>query len=119
MKCGVCTKTVYATEVLKADGLCYHRGCFRCTQCKCTLKPANFTALDGSIYCKPHFKQLLYIQFAPLLLVFDPQWVCVYLYMITQLIDDDQAARRADMTLVRSRASKQPTKSAPVPLLWG
>jgi len=58
MKCAVCEKTVYPTEVIKADDKCYHKACFRCKQCNSTLNAGNFSALDGTIYCKPHFKQL-------------------------------------------------------------
>eukprot|EP00794_Sanderia_malayensis_P016945 gene16945-18652_t len=57
-KCDVCGKTVYPMEKLEADGHIYHKFCFKCTECKNTLRLGNFAALSGKIYCKPHFKQL-------------------------------------------------------------
>merc|ERR1712096_238665 len=33
-------------------------GCFRCFHCKNTLTLTNFAMIDGTSYCKPHFKQL-------------------------------------------------------------
>eukprot|EP00911_Craspedida_sp_UC1_P001613 UC1_evm1s1222 len=32
--------------------------CFRCAECKRTVALGSYAALDGKIYCKPHFKQL-------------------------------------------------------------
>ena len=40
------------------EGKYYHKGCFKCSYCKVTLKPGNYTAIDGKTYCKPHFIQL-------------------------------------------------------------
>ena len=37
-KCCVCEKTVYAMEKIEADKKVYHKLCFKCTSCNCTLK---------------------------------------------------------------------------------
>ena len=37
-KCCVCEKTVYAMEKIEADKKIYHKLCFKCTSCNCTLK---------------------------------------------------------------------------------
>lgn len=37
-KCKACDKTVYLVEQLTADGVVYHKACFRCNHCKGTLK---------------------------------------------------------------------------------
>ncbi|XP_065051037.1 serine/arginine repetitive matrix protein 2-like [Rhopilema esculentum] len=57
-KCNSCGKTVYPMEKLEADGRMFHKFCFKCTECKNTLRLGNYAALSGKIYCKPHFKQL-------------------------------------------------------------
>ncbi|CAM6018217.1 unnamed protein product [Sphagnum balticum] len=58
-KCKACDKTVYLVEQLTADGVIYHKSCFRCNHCKGTLKLGNYASLEGVLYCKPHFEQLL------------------------------------------------------------
>jgi cysteine/glycine-rich protein len=40
------------------EGEFYHKSCFRCTHGGCFLSPSSYAALDGFIYCKPHFSQL-------------------------------------------------------------
>ena len=45
-------------EKLDADGKVYHKGCFKCCQCKKTIGLGGYASLEGQIYCKPHFKQL-------------------------------------------------------------
>ncbi|PKI65335.1 hypothetical protein CRG98_014299 [Punica granatum] len=80
-KCKACTKTVHFIELVSADGVPYHKTCFRCSHCNgllaltvegesyhkscfrcshggCFLTPSNYAALDGILYCKPHFAQL-------------------------------------------------------------
>nr|GMC63903.1 LIM domain-containing protein WLIM2b-like [Ipomoea batatas] len=57
-KCKACEKTVYPVELLSADGINYHKSCFRCTHCKGTLKLSNYSSMEGVLYCKPHFEQL-------------------------------------------------------------
>ncbi|CAF0733293.1 unnamed protein product [Rotaria sordida] len=61
-KCAVCGKTVYATEKIMVNSKAYHKPCFRCEHCKSVLKPGNFTANDGKIYCKTHYMQLFKIK---------------------------------------------------------
>ena len=56
--CIVCTKAVYALEKLEADGNTYHKKCFRCAHCNNAVSLGGYAALQGKIYCKPHFKQL-------------------------------------------------------------
>nr|GEZ94873.1 LIM domain-containing protein WLIM2b-like [Tanacetum cinerariifolium]GEZ95288.1 LIM domain-containing protein WLIM2b-like [Tanacetum cinerariifolium] len=57
-KCAVCKKTVYPLEKVTVEGEFYHKACFRCTQGGCFLTPSNYAALDGNLFCKPHFSQL-------------------------------------------------------------
>ncbi|KAI3828823.1 hypothetical protein L1987_02933 [Smallanthus sonchifolius] len=57
-KCAVCKKTVYPLEKVTVEGEFYHKGCFRCTQGGCFLTPSNYAALEGNLFCKPHFSQL-------------------------------------------------------------
>ncbi|PKA55086.1 Pollen-specific protein SF3 [Apostasia shenzhenica] len=57
-KCKVCEKTVYLMDQLTADGIIYHKSCFRCNHCKGTLKLSNYSSMEGVLYCKPHFEQL-------------------------------------------------------------
>eukprot|EP00163_Fabomonas_tropica_P015594 TRINITY_DN2840_c0_g1_i8.p1 TRINITY_DN2840_c0_g1~~TRINITY_DN2840_c0_g1_i8.p1 ORF type:complete len:217 (+),score=66.79 TRINITY_DN2840_c0_g1_i8:393-1043(+) len=49
-------------ERLAADGQVWHKTCFRCLECKSVLKLGNFAALNGKLYCKPHFKQLFKVE---------------------------------------------------------
>ncbi|XP_058099537.1 LIM domain-containing protein WLIM2b-like isoform X1 [Magnolia sinica] len=57
-KCKACDKTVYVVDQLSADGVAYHKACFKCNHCKGTLKLSNYSSLEGVLYCKPHFEQL-------------------------------------------------------------
>ncbi|EDQ93070.1 uncharacterized protein MONBRDRAFT_13898, partial [Monosiga brevicollis MX1] len=57
-KCLVCTRPVYAMEKVEADGMLFHKWCFRCAECNCKVNTGNYAALEGKIYCKAHFKQL-------------------------------------------------------------
>jgi hypothetical protein len=53
-------------EKLSAEGLFFHRGCFRCNYCNCQLKLGNYAyskgeaGQKGKFFCKAHFKQLFY-----------------------------------------------------------
>lgn len=40
------------------EGEFYHKSCFRCAHGGCFLTPSTYAALDGYLYCKPHFSQL-------------------------------------------------------------
>ncbi|GAB2290993.1 LIM domain-containing protein [Dionaea muscipula] len=57
-KCKACDKTVYFVDLLSADGITYHKYCFKCSHCKGTLVMSNYSSMDGVLYCKPHFEQL-------------------------------------------------------------
>ncbi|XP_014507933.1 LIM domain-containing protein WLIM2a-like [Vigna radiata var. radiata] len=57
-KCTKCKKTVYPLEKLTVEGEFYHKSCFRCAHGGCFLTPSTYAALDGYLYCKPHFSQL-------------------------------------------------------------
>jgi len=57
-RCEVCRGRVYPTDKTSVEGKLFHRACFRCAHCKGVLRLGNFAALNGSYYCKPHFKQL-------------------------------------------------------------
>ncbi|KAL6556374.1 hypothetical protein OROGR_005662 [Orobanche gracilis] len=69
-KCDVCTKTVYPLEkpldhseqpselIVTVEEKFYHKSCFRCAHGGCNLTTSNYAALDGILYCKPHFAQL-------------------------------------------------------------
>ncbi|KAL7238847.1 hypothetical protein ACSBR2_004862 [Camellia fascicularis] len=57
-KCKACDKTVYVVDLLTADGITYHKSCFKCSHCKGTLVMSNYSSMDGVLYCKTHFEQL-------------------------------------------------------------
>jgi hypothetical protein len=57
-KCCVCEKTVYAMEKIEADKKVYHKLCFKCTSCSCTLKLGNYSSIKQTLYCTPHYIQL-------------------------------------------------------------
>ncbi|KAF7810254.1 LIM domain-containing protein WLIM2b-like [Senna tora] len=57
-KCSSCKKTVYPLEKVTVEGEFYHKSCFRCAHGGCFISPSNYAALDGFLYCKPHFAQL-------------------------------------------------------------
>ncbi|KAJ8642851.1 hypothetical protein MRB53_004599 [Persea americana] len=57
-KCKACDKTVYVVDLLSADGVPYHKTCFKCSHCRGQLVISNYSSLDGVLYCKPHFEQL-------------------------------------------------------------
>ncbi|CAM8889151.1 unnamed protein product [Rhodiola kirilowii] len=57
-KCKACAKTVYVVDLLSADGIPYHKACFKCSHCTSTLKLSNYSSMEGVVYCKPHFEQL-------------------------------------------------------------
>uniref|UniRef100_A0A3Q7F575 LIM zinc-binding domain-containing protein n=1 Tax=Solanum lycopersicum TaxID=4081 RepID=A0A3Q7F575_SOLLC len=47
-KCSACDKTVYFVDLLSADGVTYHKSCFKCSHCKGTLvtrAPSKLSAL--------------------------------------------------------------------------
>eukprot|EP01120_Amphizonella_sp_Union-15-10_P015923 TRINITY_DN827_c0_g1_i1.p1 TRINITY_DN827_c0_g1~~TRINITY_DN827_c0_g1_i1.p1 ORF type:complete len:1002 (+),score=324.37 TRINITY_DN827_c0_g1_i1:84-3089(+) len=57
-KCVVCGKAAYNMEKISVEGVTFHKTCFKCAECKATLKLGNYASLKGKYFCKPHFKQL-------------------------------------------------------------
>uniref|UniRef100_A0A9J8BZQ6 F-actin monooxygenase n=1 Tax=Cyprinus carpio carpio TaxID=630221 RepID=A0A9J8BZQ6_CYPCA len=57
--CHFCKKRVYIMERLSAEGYFFHRECFRCNICGCTLRLGGhaFDSNQGAFYCKLHFSQ--------------------------------------------------------------
>ncbi|XP_073687717.1 F-actin-monooxygenase mical2b-like, partial [Garra rufa] len=57
--CHFCKKRVYIMERLSAEGYFFHRECFRCSICGCTLRLGGhaFDSNQGTFYCKMHFSQ--------------------------------------------------------------
>lgn len=56
-KCVVCTQTVYPSERLSVEGKIFHKPCFKCAECKSTLRAGSYAAIEGVYYCKPHYAQ--------------------------------------------------------------
>ncbi|XP_021735767.1 LIM domain-containing protein WLIM2b-like [Chenopodium quinoa] len=56
-KCKACDKTVYVVDMVTADGVLYHKTCFKCSHCNGRLMTGRFSSLDGVLYCMPHFEQ--------------------------------------------------------------
>ncbi|XP_062025703.1 LIM domain-containing protein WLIM2b-like [Rosa rugosa] len=57
-KCKACDKTVHFIEQVSADGVPYHKTCFKCSHCNGQLSMSSYSAMEGVLYCKPHFEQL-------------------------------------------------------------
>uniref|UniRef100_A0A1A8L580 Microtubule associated monoxygenase, calponin and LIM domain containing 2b n=2 Tax=Nothobranchius pienaari TaxID=704102 RepID=A0A1A8L580_9TELE len=57
--CHFCTKRVYVMERLSAEGFFFHRECFRCDVCNCTLRLGghSFDSQEVKFYCKMHYAQ--------------------------------------------------------------
>ncbi|XP_056134215.1 F-actin-monooxygenase MICAL2 isoform X2 [Lampris incognitus] len=58
-KCHVCERRVYVVERICAEGLYFHRECFRCDTCGSALRQGAqaFDSEQGKLYCKLHFAQ--------------------------------------------------------------
>uniref|UniRef100_A0A3P9HIP1 F-actin monooxygenase n=1 Tax=Oryzias latipes TaxID=8090 RepID=A0A3P9HIP1_ORYLA len=58
-KCHSCKKRVYMIERVRAEGLCFHRECFRCSICSSPLPQGLhvFNPDNEKLYCRPHFDQ--------------------------------------------------------------
>uniref|UniRef100_A0A3B5LVK8 F-actin monooxygenase n=1 Tax=Xiphophorus couchianus TaxID=32473 RepID=A0A3B5LVK8_9TELE len=62
-KCYSCSKRVYMVERVCAEGFYFHRECFRCSTCNCSLPQGAhaFNSEEGTclwkLYCKLHFHQ--------------------------------------------------------------
>lgn len=57
-KCGVCEKTVYATERISVGDKVLHKNCLKCKHCNKILSTGTCASMNEVYYCKPHFKQL-------------------------------------------------------------
>ncbi|XP_053283548.1 F-actin-monooxygenase mical2b isoform X2 [Pleuronectes platessa] len=58
-KCHSCERRVYMVERVSAEGLFFHRECFRCSTCSSALRQGAhaFDSEQGKLYCKLHFDQ--------------------------------------------------------------
>ncbi|XP_056269161.1 F-actin-monooxygenase mical2b isoform X3 [Pseudoliparis swirei] len=58
-KCHSCERRVYMVERVCAEGLHFHRECFRCSTCSSALRQGAhaFDSEQGKLYCKLHFDQ--------------------------------------------------------------
>ncbi len=45
-------------DQIKVENVTYHKACFRCRECNRMLSAGNYASSYGSLFCKPHFKQL-------------------------------------------------------------
>ncbi|XP_054632650.1 F-actin-monooxygenase mical2b isoform X2 [Dunckerocampus dactyliophorus] len=57
--CHFCAKRVYVMERLSAEGYFFHRECFRCDVCNCTLRLGGYTfdSHEAKFYCRMHYAQ--------------------------------------------------------------
>ncbi|XP_070185569.1 PDZ and LIM domain protein 3-like isoform X3 [Littorina saxatilis] len=56
MRCGGCD--MLATGVIvKANGVPYHMGCFKCESCSMNLKQKGYFVIEGKLYCETHAKR--------------------------------------------------------------
>jgi len=56
--CAKCEKTVYPLEMVQACEKSFHKQCFRCKHCDMVISLKNFAAIEGEVYCKPHYLEL-------------------------------------------------------------
>jgi len=47
-KCKTCDKTVHFIDLLTADGVSYHKTCFKCSHCKGTLSVRMHALINSS-----------------------------------------------------------------------
>ena len=50
-KCPACDKTAYAAEAVDVDGAKWHKGCFRCAECRCSLSLMTVVQCEGKLWC--------------------------------------------------------------------
>jgi len=55
--CEACHKRVYAMDEKRVEGLLFHKTCFKCTACGCTLS-GNFGKSELGFFCLTHFHQI-------------------------------------------------------------
>ena len=65
--CFFCKRRVYLMERLSAEGHFFHRECFLCENCGCTLRLGSYSYIPptspgekGHFLCHLHYDQLLY-----------------------------------------------------------
>ncbi|KAG7482965.1 F-actin-monooxygenase MICAL2 isoform X4 [Solea senegalensis] len=58
-RCHSCQRRVYMVERVCAEGLFFHRECFRCSTCNSALRQGAhaFDSEQGKLFCKLHFDQ--------------------------------------------------------------
>ncbi|XP_060894118.1 F-actin-monooxygenase mical2b isoform X5 [Labrus mixtus] len=58
-RCHSCERRVYMVEKVCAEGLYFHRECFRCSTCSSALRQGAhaFDSEQGKLYCQLHFDQ--------------------------------------------------------------
>jgi len=57
-QCAKCSTTVYPLEMVQACDKSFHKQCFRCKHCDMVISLKGFAAIEGEIYCKPHYLEL-------------------------------------------------------------
>lgn len=40
----------------------FHKNCFKCVHGGCRLSLSNYQAIEGKLYCKPHYQQLFAVK---------------------------------------------------------
>ncbi|XP_076458709.1 PDZ and LIM domain protein 3-like isoform X2 [Babylonia areolata] len=56
MRCGACD--MLATGVIvKANGVPFHMGCFKCESCGMNLKQKGYFVVEGKLYCETHARR--------------------------------------------------------------
>uniref|UniRef100_A0A8C6U5P0 Molecule interacting with CasL protein 1 n=1 Tax=Neogobius melanostomus TaxID=47308 RepID=A0A8C6U5P0_9GOBI len=66
-ECYFCGKRVYVLERISAEGLFFHRSCFKCHRCSLTLRLGGYTydQATGRFYCELHSEALVFPAEAP------------------------------------------------------
>lgn len=50
--CARCGKVAYPIESVDVDGVTWHKACFKCKTCACTLTLSTFVTSNGELYCR-------------------------------------------------------------------
>jgi len=53
------TKNQKCSERVTADSKLYHQLCFKCSVCKRSLQPSNYSSHEGKVYCKAHYSKVM------------------------------------------------------------